>query len=306
VNDRTIRDEIAEALALHLNGPASDGRGWYRTDEQRAQCYEQADAVLAALSKTDLLVDQGRIFRVIEASRNDANDEYQDFTVYTAPEFMGKLNDAMNTAEQARRDQITARRRTRSAPRTDRDRVGTRQLRGSYPTRQGAAVTDPFFESGKTYIHSSPNGSEGIFDVRYVGAADSPFEHHSETLGVAFGWLWGPSPNGTWEGRGSYTTPDFAGWEEILPPPCGATVAGYICVLAERRSHHLKHVAVDGSYWYAVDPCGRDECQHAERIDRTTVYCGAASDVGESCYFIADHERPHTYEGQPHTYEEQP
>lgn len=82
----SIRDEIADALALHLNGPASDGRGWYRTDEQRTQCYAQADTVIDALRKTELLIHHGQIFRGLEVTWNDATDEYQDFQVYTDPE----------------------------------------------------------------------------------------------------------------------------------------------------------------------------------------------------------------------------
>lgn len=45
-----LRDRIAEALALKLNGPASDGRGWYRTAAERIDCLAQADAVMAALA----------------------------------------------------------------------------------------------------------------------------------------------------------------------------------------------------------------------------------------------------------------
>lgn len=78
-----------------------------------------------------------------------------------------------------------------------------------------------FFKVGKTYRHSSPYGSEGEFLVEYVGVAPTEFEHHSETLGVAFGWRRMLDNNGEWEGLGAYLTPDFAGWEEI-PPQGGA------------------------------------------------------------------------------------
>lgn len=42
-----LRDRYAEAIALSLNGPASDGRGWYRTVADRIDCYARADAILA-------------------------------------------------------------------------------------------------------------------------------------------------------------------------------------------------------------------------------------------------------------------
>lgn len=44
-----LRDRLAEDAALRLNGPANDGRGWYRNDTERTQCYAQADAVLAVI-----------------------------------------------------------------------------------------------------------------------------------------------------------------------------------------------------------------------------------------------------------------
>jgi hypothetical protein len=44
-----LREQLAEVLALRINGPASDGRGWYRTDEERSDCYAQADAALAVV-----------------------------------------------------------------------------------------------------------------------------------------------------------------------------------------------------------------------------------------------------------------
>lgn len=42
-----LRDRYAEAIGLHRNGPASDGLGWYRNDEDLAECLAIADAVLA-------------------------------------------------------------------------------------------------------------------------------------------------------------------------------------------------------------------------------------------------------------------
>ncbi|WP_406156919.1 hypothetical protein [Streptomyces canus] len=44
-----LRDRIAETLALRENGPASDGRGWFRDEEQRQSFVTDADAVLAVL-----------------------------------------------------------------------------------------------------------------------------------------------------------------------------------------------------------------------------------------------------------------
>lgn len=81
----TLRDEIAEAIGAHRNGPASDGQGWFRSDEQRAEIYVEADAILAAIVKTDRLIDQGKVYQVIETDWRDGNDEYKDFTVYTHP-----------------------------------------------------------------------------------------------------------------------------------------------------------------------------------------------------------------------------
>lgn len=44
-----LRERIAETLALRHNGPASDGRGWFRDEEQRQGFLADADAVLAVL-----------------------------------------------------------------------------------------------------------------------------------------------------------------------------------------------------------------------------------------------------------------
>jgi hypothetical protein len=44
-----LRKIIAEAEGARRNGVASDGRGWFRTDADRMDCYAVADAVLAAL-----------------------------------------------------------------------------------------------------------------------------------------------------------------------------------------------------------------------------------------------------------------
>lgn len=159
-------------------------------------------------------------------------------------------------------------------------------------------TTAPFFESGKTYRHGNERGTEGIFDVRYVGTAPAPFEYHAETLGVAFGWLWGPGPDSTWQGLGSYCTPDFADWEEIPHPPCGAQAGNRTCVITEPRNRHGKHIAADGAWWYETEPCEHD-CGHMECTDGPTVYCGAADEHGMHCYWVADHNRPHEYEARP-------
>jgi hypothetical protein len=42
-----LRDLLAETEGKRRNGPASDGRGWFRTDEDRQECYAIADAMLA-------------------------------------------------------------------------------------------------------------------------------------------------------------------------------------------------------------------------------------------------------------------
>jgi hypothetical protein len=81
-------------------------------------------------------------------------------------------------------------------------------------------MPDPvFFEPNKTYRHYAEDGrpsEEGLFQVVHVGRAPEPFEHYSETLGVAFGWRQGVQMRGApWEGQGAYTTADFAGWREV-------------------------------------------------------------------------------------------
>jgi hypothetical protein len=88
--------------------------------------------------------------------------------------------------------------------------------------------TTAFFEAGKTYTHVTEDGEasgEGLFLVEFVGRAPSPFEYHSETGGVAFGWRWCMGPDGTWEGNGAYITPDFAGWEEVPAPESETTTS---------------------------------------------------------------------------------
>jgi hypothetical protein len=152
-----------------------------------------------------------------------------------------------------------------------------------------------FFQTGRAYRHGNARGSEeGLFWVKYVGTAPGPFEYHSELLGVAFGWRWGLGPNGDWEGLGSYSTPDFAGWEEVPPPPCGAAV-GNSWVCAEPRDGHLKHVAENGDYWFEADPCRHDDCSYADCDPTPTVHCGFQDESGHACCFIARHRRDHEF-----------
>lgn len=99
-----------------------------------------------------------------------------------------------------------------------------------------------FFEAGKTYRHYWEDGTpsdEGLFTVAYVGRAPEPFEHHSETLGVAFGWRQGPGVDGEWESLGGYDTPDFAGWCETRPVPADETHLPDGCRwCGDARGHH--------------------------------------------------------------------
>ncbi|WP_049566815.1 hypothetical protein [Streptomyces sp. SBT349] len=44
-----LGDRIAERIALHRNGPASDGRGWYRDEADHTECLALADAVMAVV-----------------------------------------------------------------------------------------------------------------------------------------------------------------------------------------------------------------------------------------------------------------
>ncbi|MFD6565469.1 hypothetical protein [Micromonospora profundi] len=41
-----LRDLLAETEGKRRNGPASDGRGWFRTEADRDDCYAVADAML--------------------------------------------------------------------------------------------------------------------------------------------------------------------------------------------------------------------------------------------------------------------
>jgi hypothetical protein len=41
-----LRNLLAETEGLRRNGPASDGRGWFRTKADRNECYAVADSLL--------------------------------------------------------------------------------------------------------------------------------------------------------------------------------------------------------------------------------------------------------------------
>lgn len=76
---------------------------------------------------------------------------------------------------------------------------------------EGAGEPGDFFVMGNTYEHAA----EGIFLVKYAGRAPQHFEHHSETLGVAFGWRRDARAGAVGVPRGdcgAYTQTDFAGW----------------------------------------------------------------------------------------------
>ncbi|MFI6347275.1 hypothetical protein [Streptomyces sp. NPDC050560] len=46
VDETALRQQLAEAIGAYRNGPASDGRGWFRSAEDQAECVALADAVL--------------------------------------------------------------------------------------------------------------------------------------------------------------------------------------------------------------------------------------------------------------------
>lgn len=73
-----LRDDIVAALGTYSDANSLG----LRVD----QLYGMADAVVAEASKTDRLIDRGRVFRVDQSDWLDADDEGQSFTIYTAPE----------------------------------------------------------------------------------------------------------------------------------------------------------------------------------------------------------------------------
>lgn len=72
-----LRDDIVVALGTYSDANSLG----LRVD----QLYGMADAVVAEASKTDRLVNQGRVFRVEQADWLDADELGQSFTIYTAP-----------------------------------------------------------------------------------------------------------------------------------------------------------------------------------------------------------------------------
>jgi hypothetical protein len=75
-----LRDRLAESFALQLNGPANDGRGWYRSGDERTECYARADAVLsivqAELAERDQLrADLARVDEEIAEFQAAAEDD---------------------------------------------------------------------------------------------------------------------------------------------------------------------------------------------------------------------------------------
>lgn len=67
-------DVITRVLALRLgaqrNGVASDGRGWFRTDEQREECYEIARDLVADLHENGYRI----VPVVLENTGKDSSD----------------------------------------------------------------------------------------------------------------------------------------------------------------------------------------------------------------------------------------
>jgi hypothetical protein len=144
-----------------------------------------------------------------------------------------------------------------------------------------------FFQPGHAYLHHLPDGSpsdEGLFLVAYVGRAPEPFEHHSETEGVAFGWRQRPGPNGVWEGAGSYDTPDFAGWREVTLPDTAAVPNGCRwCGVP--LPHGLQHLPGIGLHAWE-EPSGR------QRLERMRARRSAASATGIDTPQQADPHAP--------------
>ncbi|RXS84190.1 hypothetical protein EST92_11570 [Streptomyces sp. TM32] len=69
----TIRDDVVAVIARDTTLPVD-------------QAYSLADAILTEVTKTDRLIDQDKVYHVIETDWNDSNDEYATFTVYAQPE----------------------------------------------------------------------------------------------------------------------------------------------------------------------------------------------------------------------------
>ncbi|MGW7636140.1 hypothetical protein [Streptomyces decoyicus] len=69
----TIRDEVVAVIARETALPVD-------------QAYSLADAILTEVTKTDRLIDQDNVYRVIETDWVDGSDEYTTFTVHAEPE----------------------------------------------------------------------------------------------------------------------------------------------------------------------------------------------------------------------------
>lgn len=93
--------QIAEALALHLNGPASDGRGWYRTAADQADCYARADAVMAAVQPVlDRQAAEIERLRQQAKATTEAMHELDD----KAAQAYDDRDEALGRAEQAEKE----------------------------------------------------------------------------------------------------------------------------------------------------------------------------------------------------------
>lgn len=68
-----LQDLLAENEGARRNGRASDGRGWYRTDAEREECYAIADTVLHLFP--DVSVDGPPPFRFLLRSAPVAQED---------------------------------------------------------------------------------------------------------------------------------------------------------------------------------------------------------------------------------------
>lgn len=79
------RDRLAEALGLRRNGPASDGRGWFRDEQQRQECLADADALLPVVDA--IAAERAADELEAEAAYDDAAPDEQ----YARYLFAGRL-----------------------------------------------------------------------------------------------------------------------------------------------------------------------------------------------------------------------
>jgi Tfp pilus assembly protein PilN len=150
-----LRDKIAEALALQLNGQASDGRGWYRTAADRIDCYARADAALAVvgpeLERLRKEVDRWRdhdaaLIRQAEAERDAAraeskqwHDTYQQHA-NDDDAFLGELLDLLPGSRDTGSDAYDQIPRGIKALRAERDKALTGVLLVCCDERHAAKV----------------------------------------------------------------------------------------------------------------------------------------------------------------------